>query len=121
MLFRENLKFLKNKELGVLMGVAKNRQVSINGGEYTQVQNLEIPEEGLLVYLKKFGRVKVFRRRFKNETERYYIMYLPDLIQMEQITRQEFKQFHSIHWGVECYHRAITADCRFMKYSNSTL
>lgn len=114
---RENLKFLKDKELGVLMGVAKNRQVSINGGEYTQVQNLEIPEEGLVVYLKKFGRVKVFRRRFKNETERYYIMYLPDLTEMEQITRQEFKQFHSIHWGIECYHRAIKQLCgieRFM-------
>ena len=101
---RENLKFLKNKELGVLMGIAKNRQVSINGGEYTQIQNLEIPEEGLVVYLKKFGRVKVFRRRFKNETERYYIMYLPNMTEMEQITRQEFKQFHSIHWGIECYH-----------------
>ena len=101
---RENLKFLKNKELGVLMGIAKNRQVSINGGEYTKIQNLEIPEEGLVVYLKKFGRVKVFRRRFKNETERYYIMYLPNMTEMEQITRQEFKQFHSIHWGIECYH-----------------
>ena len=50
---RENLKFLKNKELGGLMGVAKNRQVSINGRDYSQVQNLEIPADGLVVYLKK--------------------------------------------------------------------
>lgn len=40
------------------MGIAKNRKVAFNGGEYTQVQNLEIPDEGLLVYLKKFGYVK---------------------------------------------------------------
>lgn len=51
---RENLKFLKNKEFGGLMGVAKNRQVSINGRDYSQVQNLEIPADGLVVYLKKF-------------------------------------------------------------------
>lgn len=39
---RENLNFLKNKNLGCLMGVAKNRKVSINGRDYIQVQHLEI-------------------------------------------------------------------------------
>ena len=68
---RDNLKFLKNQELGFLMGIAKNRTVSIKVGEYTQVQNLEIPDEGLVVHLKKFGRVKVFRKTFNNVTERY--------------------------------------------------
>ena len=43
---RDNLKFLKNQELGFLMGIAKNRTVSILAGEYTQIQNLEIPDEG---------------------------------------------------------------------------
>ncbi|WP_339381288.1 transposase [Brasilonema sp. UFV-L1] len=47
---RENLKFLKNKGLGFLMGIAKNRSCSINGRDYTQVQNLEIPDEGLIVH-----------------------------------------------------------------------
>ena len=67
----ENLKLLKNKKLGLLMGVAKNRQVAINGGKYTQVQNLEIPAQGLLVHLKEFGYVKVFCHTFKNEVDRY--------------------------------------------------
>ena len=114
---RENLKFLKNQELGFLMGIAKNRKVSINGEEYSQVQKLEIPDDGLVIQLKKFGRVKVFRRTFKNATERYYIIYLPDSDATEQISRQEFKQFHSIHWGIESYHRAIKQVCgieRFM-------
>lgn len=75
---QDNLKLLKNKDLGLMMGIAKNRKVAINGGEYTQVQNLEIPDEGLVVHLKKFGYVKVFRRTFKNELDRYYIMYLPN-------------------------------------------
>lgn len=38
---RENLKFLKNKDLGFFMGIAKNRSCSINGRDYTQVQNLD--------------------------------------------------------------------------------
>ncbi len=114
---RENLRFLKNKNLGFLMGIAKNRKVSIPGGEFTQIKNLEIPEQGLVVHLKKFGQVKVFRRTFKNEATRYYIMYLPNPDATVAITREEFKEFHSIHWGIECYHRAIKQLCgieRFM-------
>lgn len=68
---KENLKFLRNQKLGFLMGIAKNRQVSLRPGEYTQVENLDIPEDGLVVHLKQFGQVKVFRKTFKKEVERY--------------------------------------------------
>jgi len=44
------------------------------------------------MHLKKFGRVKVFRRTFKNEAERSYIIHLPASDATEQISRQEFKQ-----------------------------
>lgn len=114
---RENLKFLKNKDLGYLMGIAKNRLCSINGQDYIQVQHLEIPDEGLVVSLKSFGIVKVFRRTFKNKDHRYYIMYFPGEDALELVTRAEFKALHSIHWGIECYHRAIKQVCgieRFM-------
>ena len=50
------------------------------------------------------GDVKVFRKTFKNEVARYYIMYLPDKEATKQLTRVEFKEFHTIHWGIECYH-----------------
>lgn len=108
---RDNLKFLKNKELGFLMGVAKNRKVSIPGGKYTQVQNLEIPDEGLVVHLKNFGCVKVFRRKFRNEVYRYYIMYLPSQDDIQLLSRAEFKELHSIHWGIECYHSSLKQVC----------
>lgn len=111
------VKFLKKQELGFLIGIAKYRKVSLDGKEYTQVESLEIPESGLIVYLKNFGRVKVFRKTFKNETQRYYITYLNGMDATEQITRQEFNQLHSVHWGIECYHRAMKQLCgieRFM-------
>lgn len=108
---QKNLKFLKDKELEFLTGIAKNRSCSVDGKNFTQVQNLEIPEAGLIVYLKKFGQVKVFRRSFKNETSRYYIMYIPEKDALLLISTAEFKTLHSIHWGIECYHRAIKQLC----------
>ena len=108
---QKNLKFLKDKELGFLAGIAKNRSCSVDGKNFTQVQNLEIPETGLIVHLKKFGEVKVFRRSFKNETSRYYIMYIPEIDALYSISKAEFQDLHSIHWGIECYHRAIKQVC----------
>ena len=107
----KNLKFLKNKGLQFLTGIAKNRSCSVDGKNFTQVQNLEIPETGLIVYLKKFGQVKVFRRSFKNETSRYYIMYMPDKDALFLVSMTDFQELHSIHWGIECYHRAIKQLC----------
>lgn len=114
---QKNLKFLKNQGLEFLTGIAKNRSCSVEGKTFTQVQNLEIPEIGLVVYLKSFAWVKVFRRRFKNETFRYYIMYTPEQDALFSISKTEFNELHSIHWGIECYHRAIKQVCgigRFM-------
>jgi len=108
---RENLRFIRKKGLGLFMGIAKNRSCSINGRDYTQVKNLEIPDEGLIVHLKGFGKVKVFQKLFKNEDKRYYIIFLPDEDALIAITRVEFKALHSIHWGIECYHRAIKQVC----------
>ena len=63
------------------------------------------------MYLKKFGQVKVFHRSFKNETHTYYIMFVPDKDALSLIYLAEFKELHSIHWGIECYHRAIKQVC----------
>ncbi|MBG1266534.1 transposase, partial [Nostoc sp. WHI] len=68
-------------------------------------------------HLKKFGKVKVFRKSFKNETHRYYMIYIPEENALIGISQTEFKTLHSIHWGIECYHRAIKQVCgigRFM-------
>lgn len=75
---KDNIKFLKNKGLRFLTGIGKNRLCSVDGKNFTQVQNLELPETGLMVHLKKFGQVKVFKRSFKNEAHRYYMMYIPE-------------------------------------------
>ena len=56
-----NLKAVKKHGLGMMFGVEANRLVSVEKGTWLQVQKLDIPEDGLLVWLKDFGYVKVFR------------------------------------------------------------
>ena len=73
------------------------------------------PEEGLVVYLKEFGQVKVFCQPFKNEL-RYYIMYLPELEALHQLTRAQFKQVHDEHWQIECFHRVIKQVCNIERF-----
>ncbi|GAA4435596.1 hypothetical protein GCM10023188_27660 [Pontibacter saemangeumensis] len=59
----ENLKFLRDKEVGFLIGLEANRIVSSLPGSHEQVGQIEaFPEQGLLTHLKGFDFVKVFRR-----------------------------------------------------------
>lgn len=112
----DNLKFLKKKEVGFLFGVAKDRTVSNQPHQYTQVQSLEIPKSGLVTHLKGFGFVKLFRTVFKNEDDRHYIFYLTNPKDLEQITRQEFQRVHNIHWVIESYHRATKQVCSLERF-----
>ena len=85
--------------------------------KYCQVRNLVIPESGLRTHLKEFGFVKLFRKDFKKEDSRHYILYLPNEEKIKDITRNEFMTIHDTHWGIETFHRAIKqvcGICRFM-------
>ncbi len=111
----ENLKFLRNEKVGFLFGVANNRLVSVERGTSVQIGTLEITADGLMVYLKAFGWVKVFCAPFKNE-QRYYILYRPDLEALKQLSRETFKQVHSEHWQIECFHRVIKQVCNIERF-----
>ena len=113
----ENLKFLRNQKLGFLFGIEKNRTVSSEPGKYSQVRTIEISEQGLITHLREFGFVKLFRKDFKKEDSRHYILYLPDEATLKKITTSEFITIHDTHWGIESFHRAIKqvcGVCRFM-------
>jgi hypothetical protein len=61
---KQNLKFFRDKKLNFGVGLAKNRSVRTNKGKYVRIDSLDIPEDGLIVELKNFGEVKVFKRVF---------------------------------------------------------
>ncbi len=68
-----------------------------------------------MVYLKAFGWVKAFCALFKNE-QRYYVLYRPDLAALKQLSRETFKQAHSEHWQIECFHRVIKQVCNIERF-----
>ena len=114
---KANLNVLKNDQTRFLVGVAKNRRVRLTPHQpYQRVEALKIPASGQLVYLKGVGRVKVFCQRFKNESCRYYALYLPDPEALETADAATFEQLHTLHWGMEWFHRAGKQLCALRRF-----
>ncbi|MGZ8916491.1 MAG: IS701 family transposase [Methylobacter sp.] len=106
----KNLKMIKNHQLGFLFALESNRLVSVEKGSWYQVQQLDIPEDGLVVWLRDFGSVKLLRTRLKDQL-RHYAVSLPDAEQLAAFDRQAFEEQHNRHWQIEQYHRAIKQVC----------
>ena len=71
-----NLKAAKNSGLDFMFAVKSNLTVSIQKGHYQQVQSLEIPDEGVTVWLHNSSYVKRYQTRLKNEL-RHDVVYIP--------------------------------------------
>ena len=105
-----NLKLIKHHQLGLLFALESNRLVSVEKSVWVQVQQLAIPEEGLVVWLKAFGWVKLFRTQLKDQL-RHYALYLPNDEPLNSFGVNEFATLHDQHWMIEQYHRAIKQVC----------
>jgi len=114
----KNLHTIKNHHCGFLFGLESNRLVSpAKGAPYTQVQMLDIPKDGLIVWLREFGQIKLFRTHLKNQM-RHYAIYLPtqnntddDNAGLNAFGRSAFEKLHDQHWEIEQYHRTIKQVC----------
>lgn len=106
----KNLKAIKNKGLAFMFALKSNRQVSLEKNEWMAVQSADIPDEGLTVWLREFGFIRLFRTTLKNE-HRHYALYLPDDAPLDQVSRAQFEIIHDQHWQIEQYHRAIKQVC----------
>ncbi len=105
-----NLKRIRHHQLGFLFALESNRLVSVAKGTWSQVQSLEIPEQGLTVWLRQFGLVKVFRTWLKDQP-RHYAVYLPEADQLAAFDRAAFVHLHDQHWQIEHYHRVLKQVC----------
>lgn len=111
----KNLKTVKNGGMGFLFAIESNRKVATAKNQWKQVQTLDIPEDGLMIWLLEFGEVKVFRTRLKNQV-RHYIVYLPDTKDYGDFKREAFQKRHDQHWEIEQYHRAIKQLCSIERF-----
>jgi hypothetical protein len=111
----KNLKKVKNHQMGFVFAVESNRTVSVAKGAGAQGQKLDIPEDGLIVWLRDFGQVKLFRTRLKDPL-RHYVVYLPNADDYAAFKRTDFQTLHDQHWEIEQYHRAIKQVCNIERF-----
>ena len=110
-----NLKTVKNHRMGFLFAIESNRRVSIEKGQWRQVKQLEVPDDGLIVWLRQFGEVKLFRTQLKDQL-RHYVIYQPDENDYAAFDRQAFMELHDQHWQIEQYHRMIKQVCNIERF-----
>jgi hypothetical protein len=111
-----NMKHIRKLGLNFMFGIENNRTISIDRGQYIQIQKLEDwREDEQTVYLKDYGMVKVFRQIYK-KSYRYYVMSHSELDQLPGIKKIDFERVHAAHWSIERYHRAIKQVCNIEKF-----
>ncbi len=111
----DNLKTVKNHRMGFMFAVESNRTVSTEKGTWVQVQKLAIPESGLMVWLREFGEVKLFRTPLKDQL-RHYVVFLPNADAYAAFQQTDFQTLHDQHWRIEQYHRMIKQVCNIEKF-----
>lgn len=111
-----NMKFIRKLGLNFMFGIETNRTISIDRGQYIQIQKLgDWHDDEQTVYLKEYGMVKVFRQIYK-KFYRYYVMSHSDLNQLPNIKKSDFERMHAAHWNIERYHRAIKQVCNIERF-----
>jgi hypothetical protein len=112
---KDNLKMVKNHQMGLMFAVESNRTVSVKKGSWVQVGKLDIPDEGLMVWLRDFGHVKLFRTRL-NDQLRHYVVCSNDGSESEALSRVGFQALHDQHWKIEQYHRVLKQVCNIERF-----
>ena len=101
--------------MGLMFAVEANRTVSVEKGTWVQVQKLDVPDEGLMVWLRNFGLVKLFRTRLKDQL-RHYVVCLLDADDYNTFGRGDFQRLHDQHWKIEQYHRMLKQVCNIERF-----
>ena len=85
--------------------VKKNRMVNPDNTKNQPISSLSIPDDGLVVHMKKYGFVKVFHTVSKTGKDQYWAT---NCLIMDMAGR---KNMQAIGWSIENYHRALKELC----------
>jgi len=107
----KNLKTNDNHRLGFLFALVRSRLVSIEKNSYVQIQSLDIPKEGLEVWLREFGHVKVFRTYYKKPTTACWQCIYLTTNRWILLIELSYQKLHDQHWLFYQYHRVIKQVC----------
>ncbi len=98
----KNLKAVRSHGWDWVMGLRSNRLV---GKPHQQLRRLDIPDQGLVTYLKGYGWVRVFRFATKHGRTDYIGTSRLDL------TREQVKTYFERRWSVEVLHKELKQTC----------
>lgn len=96
-----NLKLLRELEWHWLTQLKSNRQVSVDRSGNRAIRDLLIPINGLIVHLKGYGWIKVFRTVGTNGDAEYWATSKLDL------SIQQAAAYALDAWQIEVYHRSL--------------
>jgi len=102
----ENLKLLRGFSYHFFCGLKENRLVNPTQGREGEVNlcTVEVSELGLIVYLKGFGLIKVFRKVSKDGDVSFYGC---DVLHVGE----DWNMLSGVGWRIEEYHRGIKQCC----------
>ncbi len=101
----DNLKLVRGLGWHFLTRLKGNRQVNPQGTGLKAVSEVEIDESGLIVWLKGFGEIKVFRLIDTNGNAQHWAT---NKIEMSELERVKYAGYS---WQIEQFHRGIKQFC----------
>jgi hypothetical protein len=101
----ENLKLVRSLGWHFLTRLKENRQVNTQGKGLRAISEIEIREEGKVVWLKGFGEIKVFRLIDKNGNAQHWATNKIEMSDLERV------KYASDSWQIEQFHRGIKQFC----------
>ena len=107
----KNLKSVRSHGWDWVMGLRSNRLV---GKPHQQLRELDIPDDGLVTYLKGYGWIKVFRFVTTHGRTDFIGTSRTDL------SREQVKEYFERRWSVEVLHRELKQTCGLSRCQANT-
>jgi hypothetical protein len=101
----ENLKLIRSYHWTWLTRLKRNRQVNPDGTGNRPISEVEIAAGGIVVHLKGYGFIKVFKIVAPNGDIDYWAT---NDLEMSQLRRLQLAEFA---WSIEEYHRGLKQCC----------
>lgn len=105
----DNLKHIDSFSWKWIAPLQKNRIVSIAPKQYYHLEELVIPEGGLVVHLKAYGFIKVFKKVSPNGDAEY--RGTNDL----NLSKLDVERIYAKRWKIEEYHRGLKQETGIAK------
>src|SRR5450759_5393894 len=101
----KNLKAIRKKEWHFLTRLKKNHLVNPDNKKNVPLETVDIPQKGLVVHLKAYGFVKMFRIVSKDGDTQHWVTNVQD---MDESKREDLAKKS---WKIEEYQRGIKKLC----------